>query len=79
MAQDCNVKTRQAMTVKGLERFKQDRDALQFAVQGLEQGQSPERQLSVALVKAIIDNYDLIIVSAEEGQPFIATSYANAP
>ena len=79
MAQDCNVKTRQAMTVKGLERFKQDRDALQFAVQGLEQGQSPERQLTVALVKAILDNYNLIIASAEEGKPFIANSYANAP
>jgi len=67
------------MVIKGLERFKQDRDALQFAVNGLEQSQSPERQLTVTLVKAILDNYNRIIACAEEGKPFISNSYANAP
>jgi len=67
------------MGIIGLERFKQDRDAMQFAISGLEQSQSPERQLTVTLVKAMVDNYDRIITCAEEGKPFIASSYANAP
>ena len=67
------------MGTEGLERFKQDRDALQLAVQGLEQSQSPERQLTAALAGAILESYDRIIMCAEEGRPFIANTYANAP
>ncbi len=52
------------MGIIGLERFKQDRDAMQFAVSGLEQSQTPERQLTVTLDKAIVDNYNRIITCA---------------
>jgi len=67
------------MGIIGLERFKQDRDAMQFAISGLDQSQSPERQLTVTLVKAMVDNYNRIITCAEKGESFIASSYANAP
>ncbi len=67
------------MGIIGLERFKRDRDTMQLAVQGLEQGQSPERQLTVTLVKTMLESYNRIIECAEEGRPFIASSYANAP
>jgi benzoyl-CoA reductase subunit B len=67
------------MGIIGLEQFKQDRDALQIVVQGLEQGQSPERQLTVILIKAMLDSYNRVIACAEEDKPFIASSYVNAP
>jgi hypothetical protein len=67
------------MDIRGLEEVKQDRDALQLAVQALAQNQSPERQLSTALLEAIRDSYDRIVTCAEEGKPFITTSYGNAP
>ncbi|HUU64179.1 MAG TPA: 2-hydroxyacyl-CoA dehydratase family protein [Dehalococcoidia bacterium] len=67
------------MGIIGLERFKRDRDTMQLAVQGLEQGQSPERKLTVTLVRTMIESYNRIIACAEEGRPFIASSYANAP
>jgi len=67
------------MVMRGLERFKQDRDALQLGVQGLEQSQSPEKQLTASLAGAILESYDRIIACAEEGRPFIANTYANAP
>ena len=62
-----------------LERFKQDRDALQLAVQALEQNPALEKQLTASLAKAIADSYTEIISCAEEGKPFIANVYANAP
>lgn len=65
--------------VQGLERFKQDRDALQLALGGMEESQSPDKQLTASLVRAILHNYNSIIECAEEGKPFIANSYANAP
>lgn len=67
------------MAAKGLERFKQDRDALQLAVQALEGSQSPDKQLTASLVRAILDSYDRIVECVEEGRPFIANTYANAP
>lgn len=67
------------MATRGLERFNQDRDALQLAVQGLEQSQSPEKQLTASLARAILESYNRIIACAEEGKPFIANTYANAP
>ncbi len=67
------------MGTKGLERFRQDRNALESALPGLEQSEVPERQLSATLLKAILESYDRIITCAEEGRPFIANTYANAP
>src|SRR4030042_3410196 len=67
------------MDMRGLEEVKQDRDALQLAVQLTGLDQSPERQLTTALLQAIQESYDRIITCAEEGKPFIATSYGNAP
>jgi len=67
------------MGIKGLERFRQDRDALELAVQALEQSEVPERKLSATLGKAILQSYDRIIECAEQGKPFIANTYANAP
>jgi benzoyl-CoA reductase/2-hydroxyglutaryl-CoA dehydratase subunit BcrC/BadD/HgdB len=67
------------MDIRGLEEAKQDRDALQLAVQTLALNQSPESQLSAALLEAIRESYDRIITCAEEGRPFITTSYGNAP
>ena len=67
------------MRSKGLDHFKRDRDALQLAVQVLEQSQSPEKHLTATLVQAILHSYDQIIACAEQGKPFIANTYANAP
>jgi benzoyl-CoA reductase/2-hydroxyglutaryl-CoA dehydratase subunit BcrC/BadD/HgdB len=67
------------MDIRGLEEVKQDRDALQLAVQLAGLDQSPERQLTAALLEAIQESYDRTIACAEEGKPFIATSYGNAP
>ena len=67
------------MATKGLERFIQDRDALHIAVQALEQNPSPEKQLTATLARAILQSYDRVIRCAEEGKPFIANTYANAP
>lgn len=67
------------MATRGLERFKQDRDALRLGVQGLEQSQSPEKELTASLARAILESYERIIACAEEGKPFIANTYANAP
>src|SRR4030042_3428935 len=67
------------MDMRGLEEVKQDRDALQLAVQLAGLDQSPERQLTAALLEAIVESYDRMIPCAEEGKPFITTSYGNAP
>jgi benzoyl-CoA reductase subunit B len=67
------------MDTKGLEEVKQDRDALKFAVQLAGLDRSPENQLTTALLEAILESYNRIITCAEEGKPFIATSYGNAP
>jgi len=67
------------MNLRGLEYFRQDRDALKLGVLGLEQTQSPEKRLTATLAKAIIENYDRIIECAEKGKPFIANTYGNAP
>ena len=67
------------MSTKGLDRFKQDRDAFQLAVQSLEQSQSSEKQLTATLARAILESYSRIIMCAEESKPFIANTYANAP
>ena len=67
------------MGIRGLEDVKQDRDALQLAVRLAGLGQSPESQLTAILLEAIRESYDRIITCAEEGKPFIATSYGNAP
>ena len=67
------------MGIRGLERFKQDCDALQLALQGLEQSASPETRLTATLVKAMLERYHRIVVCAEEGKPFIATAFGNAP
>ena len=67
------------MEIIGLERFKRDRDTMQLAVEGLDHGQSPERKLTVALVSAMLESYNRIIACVEEGKPFVASPYANAP
>jgi benzoyl-CoA reductase/2-hydroxyglutaryl-CoA dehydratase subunit BcrC/BadD/HgdB len=67
------------MDIRGLKEVKQDRDALKLAVQLAGLDQSPERQLTTALLEAIQESYDRIIACAEEGKPFITTSYGNAP
>lgn len=67
------------MAIRGLERFKQERDALQLTLQMSAQNQSPEGQLTATLIEAILETAQHIIVAAEEGKPFIATSYGNAP
>lgn len=67
------------MAIIGLERFKRDRDTMQLAVEGLEHVQSPERKLTVALVRAMLESYNRIIACVEEGKPFVASPYANAP
>jgi benzoyl-CoA reductase subunit B len=60
-------------------RFKQDRDALCLGVQALQENESPDKQLTVRLAKAIVENYDRVIDCAENGKPFVASSYGNAP
>ncbi len=67
------------MVTRGLERFKQVCDTLEFALPGLEQSPSAESHLTATLVKAMLESYRRIIVCAQEGKPFIATSYGNAP
>ena len=67
------------MAIRGLERFKQERDTMQLALPALEQNQSPESQLSATLFKAMLETAQRIIEAAEAGEPFIATSYGNAP
>jgi benzoyl-CoA reductase subunit B len=67
------------MSTTGLERFKQDRDILRAAVQALEESPSPDTQLTAKLAEAILDNYSRIIDCAENGKPFVASSYGNAP
>ncbi len=67
------------MGTRGLERFKQDCDALQLFQLGLEQSDSPESRLTGILVKAMVGNYRQIVAYAEGGKPFIATSFGNAP
>ena len=67
------------MGTRGLERFKQDCDALQLFQLGLEQSASPESRLTGILVKAMVENYRQIVARAEGGKPFIATSFGNAP
>ena len=67
------------MGIRGLDRFKQDCDALQFALAGLEQSESAESQLTATLVKAMLESYQRIVACAETGKPFIANSYGNAP
>jgi benzoyl-CoA reductase subunit B len=67
------------VSIRGLERFKQERDALQLVLQTLEQNQSPESQLTATLFKAMLETAQRIIAAAEKGEPFIATSYGNAP
>ena len=67
------------MAIRGLERFKQERDALQLTLQMSAQNQSPEGQLTATLIEAMLETARHIIVSAEDGKPFIATSYGNAP
>jgi len=67
------------MSVKGLEYFIRDRDALKLAVQVMEQNPSPEKQHTASLARAIFESYERIIDCAGEGKPFIANTYANAP
>jgi benzoyl-CoA reductase subunit B len=67
------------MDMRGLENTKKHRDALQLILQVVAQSSSPETQLTATLFKAILERYDRIIGCAEEGKPFVATSYGNAP
>ncbi|UCC60797.1 MAG: 2-hydroxyacyl-CoA dehydratase, partial [Dehalococcoidia bacterium] len=67
------------MSVKGLERFRQDRDALELGVQALEGNPVAEKQLTATLARTIVESYDRIIECAEEARPFVANVYANAP
>ncbi len=64
---------------RGLERYRKERDDFRLLLHGLEADTSPDRQLTVIVVRAILDRYDTIIRCAEEGRPFIASYYANAP
>jgi benzoyl-CoA reductase/2-hydroxyglutaryl-CoA dehydratase subunit BcrC/BadD/HgdB len=63
----------------GLERYKKEREDFRFLVQSLEGDTSPDRLLTLTVVRAILDRYDKIIDCAEQGRPFIANYYANAP
>jgi benzoyl-CoA reductase subunit B len=67
------------MGSKGLERFKQERDELHFLAEAATANPTPEGQLTADLVKAIVEQYEAVIGCAEEGQPFIANYYSNAP
>jgi len=67
------------MAERGLERFKLERDAFQLVLQTLERNQSPESELTATLFEAMLETAQRIIAAAEKGEPFIATSYGNAP
>jgi benzoyl-CoA reductase subunit B len=67
------------MAERGLEHFKQERDALQLILQMYEKNQSPESQLSTTLIGAMLETAQKIIAAAQARRPFIATSYGNAP
>jgi len=67
------------MAIRGLEHFKQERDALQLILQMSGQNRSPEDRLTTTLFEAMLETAQRIIAAAEEGRPFIATSYGNAP
>ncbi len=67
------------IAIRGLEHFKQERDALQLILQVYQQNQSPEGQLTATLIEAMLETAQRIIAAAEKGEPFIATSYGNAP
>jgi len=66
------------MAVRGLEHFKQERDALQLILQMSGQNRSPEGQLSTTLIEAMLETAQKIIAAAEEGKPFIATSLSTS-
>ena len=70
---------RETKSTRGLERFKQERQALQLYLQTHEEDESPESQLTKALIEAMLESSQRIIDCAEKGEPFIATSYGNAP
>ncbi len=70
---------RETGSTRGLGRFKQESDALRLYLQMREQDASPESQLTTTLIEAMLETSRRIIESAEEGKPFIATSYGNAP
>jgi benzoyl-CoA reductase subunit B len=67
------------MGSRGLEQFKQERDELRFLAEGAAMSPTPEGQLTADLVKAIVERYDAVIACADEGRPFIANYYSNAP
>ena len=56
-------------------RFKQNRDALCLGVRALQESESLDKQLTAKLAKAIVENYDRVIDCAENGKPFMASSY----
>jgi len=67
------------MAPTGIECFKQVCDALEFALPGLEQSPSAESRLTATFGRAMLESYRRVIVCAQEGKPFIATSSWNAP
>jgi benzoyl-CoA reductase subunit B len=75
MVRPCRIR----MKVRQMERFKRDRDLLRLGLEAMESGASPEKDLTVRLGRAILRNYDEVIDCAENGRPFIASSYGNAP
>lgn len=70
---------RERKSTRGLERFKQEREALQLYLRTLGQSSSPEGELTRSLIESMLETSQRIIDCAEQGKPFIATSYGNAP
>ncbi len=71
--------TRQQMMVKGLERYKQEREYFNFITNLLAADPNEEIQLSKEVTEITVARYDEIIRCAEEDKPFIGGYFCAAP
>ncbi|MFO8010746.1 MAG: 2-hydroxyacyl-CoA dehydratase family protein [Dehalococcoidia bacterium] len=64
---------------QSLRRYKEERDWFQFLLQTLEQLPGEENRLQEKLLHILLDSKNSVIECAEQGKPFIAGYFCNAP
>ena len=67
------------MMLKGIERFREERDWYKFLIEQMKQNPTEILELSWRVTQIVADNYDMIIDCVNEDKPFIGGFFCVAP
>ncbi|NQT47485.1 MAG: 2-hydroxyacyl-CoA dehydratase [Chloroflexi bacterium] len=67
------------MRLKGIERFREERDWYNFLIEQMKLVPTEEMELSSRVTQMVVDAYDRMIACVEEDKPFIASYFCCAP